>query len=73
MPITIDQEKCCWRDGQCASCGCGCGSACVGCAEVCPVGAIARGKSVEVDFDKCISCGSCVAACKYGAITLVDS
>lgn len=36
----------------------------------CPVGAI-TGKVKEVhvlDADKCIKCGACKAACKFGAI-----
>jgi ferredoxin len=30
-----------------------------------------RGKKVEFDSKKCISCGACVAACKHNAIKLI--
>lgn len=70
MPIKINYKKCCWKDGKCISCGCGGGKACDGCVEVCPVGALKRGKKVEYDKTKCINCGACVNACKYHAISL---
>ena len=68
MPIKIDYEKCCWKDGKCTSCSCG--GACEGCVEICPVGAITRGGKVEIDNEKCINCGSCVAVCKHGALAM---
>lgn len=68
MPIKIDYEKCCWKDGKCTSCCCG--GKCEGCVEVCPVGALKRKKIVEFDKEKCIDCGACVAACKHDAISL---
>lgn len=67
MEIKIDYSKCCWKDGKCTSCGCG---KCIGCAEVCPVGAIKRGKKIIINKLKCITCGACVSACKYGALKL---
>lgn len=67
MEIKIDYDKCCWKDGKCMSCGCG---KCEGCAEACPVKAIKRGKLVIIDKKKCIQCGACVSACKYGALRL---
>jgi len=67
MSIKIDYSKCCWQDGKCTSCSCG--DACVGCVEVCPVQAIVRKERVEIDQDKCINCGSCVAACKHEALS----
>lgn len=69
MPIKINYKKCCWKDGKCANCSCG---KCSGCAEVCPTGALKRGKKVEYDKTKCIDCLACVSACKYGAISLVS-
>jgi uncharacterized Fe-S center protein len=70
MPIKIDYKKCCWKDGKCTSCGCGCenGEECNGCIEVCPVGAITRDKTVKIDNEKCIDCGSCIAVCEHGAL-----
>jgi Fe-S-cluster-containing hydrogenase component 2 len=41
------------------------------CVKVCPTGALARNEktgAVEIDHDKCIHCGKCVAACKLGNI-----
>jgi ferredoxin hydrogenase large subunit len=67
--IKIDYEKCCWKDGKCSSCSCS-GAKCVGCAEACPTQAITRGKLVEINQNKCLNCGACVAACKYGAVSL---
>lgn len=66
--ISIDYDKCCWRDGQCTSCSCG--GACVGCVEACPVEAIVRKKVVEIDKTKCLNCGACVSACKHGALSI---
>lgn len=64
----IDKKKCCWKNGKCTSCSCG--GACEGCVEACPVGALKRAKSVELDESKCIGCGACAAACPHGAIKL---
>jgi len=69
MPIKIDYEKCCWKDGKCTSCECG--SVCVGCVETCPVGALKREMIVELDSGACVDCGACVEACKYNAISLI--
>jgi NADH-quinone oxidoreductase subunit F len=43
---------------------------CTACKRKCPVGAISgeKGKPHKIDADKCIKCGSCVAACKFSAI-----
>ena len=68
MPIKIDYNKCCWKDGKCSSCKCG--GACEGCVEICPVEALERKDLVVFHPDKCISCGACVAACKHNAISL---
>jgi len=65
--IAIDYDKCCWKDGKCTSCSCG--GACEGCVEACPAGALERQKNVVFYADKCVDCGACVAACKYGAIS----
>ncbi len=70
MPIKIDYEKCCWKDGKCTSCSCG--GACIGCVEACPVDALERKKIVEYDAEACIDCGACVDACKYKAIILIE-
>ena len=64
--ITIDYDKCCWKDGKCTS-GC-CGTKCDGCVEACPTGALQRQKLVIFDADKCVDCGVCIEACKYKAI-----
>lgn len=69
MTIKIDYDKCCWKNGKCTSCGCG--GACEGCVEACPVGAITRKSLVRVDETKCIGCGVCVSACEHEAISLV--
>jgi len=66
--IKIDYKLCCWKNGKCSSCSCG--GKCIGCVEACPVKALTRGKKVEVNLKKCISCGACIAACKHGAIKL---
>jgi len=68
MPLKIDYDKCCWKNGKCSSCGCG--GACVGCVEACPVDALSRKKKLEINTDLCIECGACVAACKHDALSL---
>ncbi len=73
MVIKINYDKCCWKDGKCVSCTCKSGGtkkACVGCVEVCPVGALTRGKKVMFNASECIDCGACVSACKHNAITM---
>ena len=67
--IRIDYNKCCWKDGKCTSCSCG--GACAGCVEVCPVGVFTRENIVKINNSKCIDCGACISACKYGAISMV--
>ena len=39
------------------------------CLRVCPTGATYKDDKgrVEVDYEKCIACGLCLAACPYGA------
>jgi len=72
MPIIIDYEKCCWKNGKCISCSCGgTKTKCEGCVEICPVQALERKKQVIFHKDKCISCGACADACEKGAIKLV--
>lgn len=68
MPIKIDYDKCCFKDGKCISCCCG--GSCNGCVEICPTGALSRKQNLEFDQSKCIDCGSCVDTCKYQAITI---
>ena len=70
MPIKIDYEKCCWKDGKCTSCECG--GECVGCVEACPVDVLKRKKILEYDATVCIDCGLCVDACEHKAITLIE-
>jgi NAD-dependent dihydropyrimidine dehydrogenase PreA subunit len=69
MPVKIDYDKCCWKDGKCGSCSCG--GACVGCVEACPVEALKREKVLTIDTSKCIECGACVEACKHSALKLI--
>ena len=45
---------------------------CVGCASVCPKGAIELvGTRMKVDNSKCINCGLCVKVCPANVITLI--
>jgi len=72
MKPIIDYNKCCWKNGSC-NCGCNCESgksSCIGCAEVCSVGAIKRKNKVVIDYKKCIGCGACVEACPNKALSL---
>ena len=67
--ISIDYDKCCWRDGKCVSSCCGeSGKTCDGCVEACPTGALKREDIIVFDPDKCIDCGVCVTACEHDAI-----
>jgi carbon-monoxide dehydrogenase iron sulfur subunit len=42
------------------------------CVPSCPTGALRRSERgiIEVEEKRCIGCGWCIAACKFGAITL---
>ncbi|OGF27160.1 hypothetical protein A2331_00195 [Candidatus Falkowbacteria bacterium RIFOXYB2_FULL_34_18] len=67
--IKVDYNKCCWKDGKCASCDCE-ENNCGGCVEVCPVNAITRDKQVEINAGECLECGACAAVCPHQAITI---
>ena len=67
MPVVVNKELCCWKEGKCTSCSCG--GACTGCVEVCPVQAITREDVVKIDATKCIDCGACLSACKHNALS----
>jgi len=44
------------------------------CAKACPVrGIVQKGSHIEVMKEKCIGCKSCVLACPFGAIKVVES
>jgi ferredoxin len=48
--------------GDCVSCG--------GCANNCPVDAIAQGAAqYEIDPEKCVECGACADSCPVSAIS----
>lgn len=78
--ITIDYDKCCWKDGKCSSegedgkCDCGGGHCCTltsgGCIDVCPVEAISRAAILVIDSDACLDCGLCVDECPKDALSL---
>lgn len=60
MPVIINHKIC----DQASACGG---------ISVCPVGAFTyneKTKRIEIDNDKCISCGACVKTCPIGAIGL---
>lgn len=44
------------------------------CMNVCPAGAIYRDENgfVRVSRDECLGCGSCEAACSYGAVSVAE-
>ena len=52
--ISIDYEKCCWKDGKAVDCNYD--KTCQGCVEVCPAKALKREDILIFDPDKCISC-----------------
>jgi len=42
---------------------------CTACVRVCPTEAIRlRGGKIHIDTNRCIDCGECINACKYGAL-----
>ena len=46
---------------------------CYECVRRCPVKAVKLTESaLEIDPDRCVYCGACLAACSQGAISLVD-
>ena len=70
MPIIIDYNKCCWKDGKCTANCCGENGECNGCVEMFPVAAITREDKLKIDDEKCIDCGACVAVCPHQALSL---
>jgi len=57
MPIEINHSRC---------------IQCIGCASVCPTGAIELdGLRMVFHPEKCISCGTCVKACPANAIKFI--
>ena len=68
--ISIDYEKCCWKDGKAVNCNYD--KTCQGCVEVCPAKALKREDILIFDPDKCISCNLCIEACKCNAIENVE-
>lgn len=37
--------------------------------DICPTGALSRGKNLSIDLAKCIFCGACESACPNGAVS----
>ena len=59
-PPLLDRSQLVWDAPRCDLNG--------SCANVCPTGAIAVGKSFTLDRAACISCGRCIEACGPGAL-----
>lgn len=68
MPIKIDYQKCCFKNGKCTSCACE--GKCNGCVEACLTGALTRENIIKFDKEKCSGCRACIEACKHDAISL---
>lgn len=68
MPVLINHDKCCLRDGESTCGGCNDGRRC--CVEACPVEALSKGDIIHVDSEKCIDCGVCVEVCPNKAIVI---
>jgi ferredoxin len=62
--IVLDSKKCTHTHDQL--------SACTGCFEICPVGAIQPGEPPSLDAEKCDSCLACLPVCPVGAYTAED-